>query len=931
MVEGVDIQSFLQNGYWQNSRVKTPDSRFSPSYSHNNDISVPRSSHSTTYPPELRRHGFRPPAPTVEDEAESLAKEHGSVVSCPPEEEPKHPGDVDQYPILELLHEHNPERRFVLVPNSPVSPVSPSDQSQDEVSKPAKPTQESKELRPENKDTYEANTGRKYVLLSPDDDELGRKRDREDREKRPNRERRKSKLEDLPAIVTDLGHNNRDEPKRGDVRRAKSATGAEPGSEDYFSPRRSSQRLREESMLSPDVIKHSTKGRDRAYYDYSGSSTPNQGRARANQAEDKRQPKKADGKESRAYSSSPVDPKKSSNFDPPRNVRRTSKEGPPGREKDYYDKGRESSSKLSRKNSTSNSRSDRESLRPRSASFRGKRDSPPYEDSRYSSDEDTDRRGVSRRRGKSSVREERKGYLSTPVETKPLDRRSKPSTPLASPRASQGDFRTDLPPKDLSRSPRSATFPTSMDLPKTEPRQPAAAEDSPTRPLSRASTARSTLNSAASLALPVITATAASAAQDTGTPVDRRPAGVPPPPKGARAMPEPRGDSRSSVPTPVSSPPKQSWQPPKFDPSKDSTQLEQPVTSYRRYSESRNIGDASELADCPRMKPEAGHVDWLTLFKTNFSICPTCYQSAFGNSQFRNDFVPAPLRPLDRPFKCDFGTSLWCHIAWLLTQKYNKPDLRLFHGLVNVTASHQPCSGLQPAYRIWYTIKDPVTQRPVRNFNICHHCAKSIEVLLPNLSGAFVPMDSPAEPTKGTCSMHQHGFGGVRRRFVLFFDQLEATSDVALATSCAPDIRLLADRVREIAITDECYGSQPVANRRWHTMRSVPDFTVCEECFNEVIWPEIERDSSGIQADFYKNPQKIPVAACQLYSDRMRSVFHKAVENDDLDLFRSRIRRRQQKEREFHSKVRGLDVNALGKEWVEEEIERLKKEWSRYE
>jgi hypothetical protein len=325
-------------------------------------------------------------------------------------------------------------------------------------------------------------------------------------------------------------------------------------------------------------------------------------------------------------------------------------------------------------------------------------------------------------------------------------------------------------------------------------------------------------------------------------------------------------------------------------------------------------------------------MDWLTLPRcNNFNICPSCYEAAFGNTELRNGFVPAPFRPQDRPIKCDFGASTWYHIAWLLTHKYQQPDLRLFQGLISVAKAHQPCSGLQPAYRIWYTIKDPVTQRPISTFKICHSCAKNIEVLLPNLSGVFVPKDSPAEATKGTCDMHQHGFSGDRKRFVEYFDLMETVSDKALLAKTTPDIRKLADRIRELSLVEECYASQPVAGRKWYTMRSVPACTVCEECFNEVIWPEIERDRSGIATEFYKNPQRLSVAACQLYSLRMRGAFQKAVDRNDLDHFESALRRRQRKEREFHDKIRGLDPNVLGPEWVDEEVERLKREWGRYE
>lgn len=745
----------------------------------------------------------------------------------------------------------------------------------------------------------------------------------------------------MPAIVTDIREDDRNDARRPDIWRSRSASGAaEPGLDDYFSPRRSSQRLRDETILTPDIIKHSTKGRDRAYYDYSGGSTPKHGRSRTNQVDEpreKRHPRRLGEDSGRPFSAGPADTAKGAEAPP--NVRRTSKEGYSGYDKEYsgYDKPRlhpDRPPKTSRQDSSSSlKRPDRESLRPRSSSFRGKRDIPPYEDSQYTSGEEVEQRPGPRRRGKSFVHEERNGHLDTPIEPKPLRRKSRPSTPLASPRISQGELFPGSLENSFSRSPRSATFPVQRDHQKAEINQ--SKDDLPSRPLSRASTARSVLSSAAPIAIPVITAAAAAAVQDFESPTDRRPAGVPTSQKEAVA-PESRSDSnsRSSSSTPSSSDsPKRTWQPPRFDPYKDGALPERQPASYRRYSEGRSE-ELPNLPDCPRTREEAGHMDWLTLPRcNNFNICPSCYEAAFGNTQWRNSFVPAPFRPRDRPLKCDFGSSMWYHIAWLLTHTHRKPDLRMFQGLNNVTASHQPCSGKQVAIRIWYTIKDPVTQRPVRGFKACHHCAKSMETLLPNLSGVFVPMDSPAEAKRGICCMHQDSYtGGERKRFLEYWDAMETTSDLALAAQSAPNIRSLADKVREISLIDECFGSQPVTGRKWHTMRSMPVFTVCEECYNEVIWPEIEeRDSSALQAEFYKYPQKVEVGACQLYSERMRRYFRESVKNDDVEYFKSKIVRRRQKEQEFYNKVQGLDPNILGREWVDAEIERAQREWRRHE
>ncbi|KAK7967760.1 uncharacterized protein PG986_002037 [Apiospora aurea] len=942
MVGGVDINSLLQNGYWSSTRSRSPDPRFAaaaqtPSYAYDDYRAIPRTKYDT--PPIAALH-----------EADSLAKEHGSVVSASPAEEPPHRGDVEQHPIIQVVHEHNPERRFVIVPDAPgTSDDVPSSGTKSDQKSPPTEKEAPKFSPTEEKPSYEANTRRKYDSLTPEVTEASHKPERDERDRRPTHERRRSRLENLPSIVTDFNDEGRSEERSRELRRARSATGTSQREEDYFSPRRSSRNLATaESMLSPDVIKHSTKGRDRAYWDYSGANTPSSHHKRTKSVQpddphygktlpNQRKPVDDGG---RLSATSPTMMKRHSATEVPRNTRRTPIE--------HYDQGRNHteapSSRPDRKSpSPPQLQPERESLRPRASSFQGKREPSAYGDDRRSKDDryssslhpedrnsagdDERRRDERRRRRKSVIHDERNGYLATPVESRSaVGRSSKPSSPLASPRVSQSDFYRDRNGGPPSPSSRSATFPTTRDGRTTDSGY-LFNHGSPERPLSRASTARSAVTTAASSMFPVITGMTASAL-DSPTKRGSNSSSKAP---SIHSVVDTRSISPSS-PTVASMPLKQAWQPSKFDPVQDGSHLAASATSYRRFSEDISQGELPNLPDCPRMREEAGHMDWLTLPRcNNFNICPSCYQSAFENTRFRHLFVPAPFRSLDRPLKCDFGTSEWYHIAWLLTHKYNKPDLRLFHGIANVAANNQPCTGPLEDYRFWHTIKDPATQRPVRKFNICLSCAKTVEALLPNLFGVFVPMDSPAESTRGVCDMHNVGYNGARKRFMLYFDAMETVSDQALAANRAPDMRALADKVREISYTDECTYGRPVSNRKWYTMRSIPEVTVCQECFNEVVMPELDRDDSGVQGNFLHKPQVLASAACQLYSPRMRSAFQKAVRKRDLWYFEAKVRERRAREQEIYAKMAVLDRDVLGPEWCDAEMHRLQREWQRWE
>ena len=304
----------------------------------------------------------------------------------------------------------------------------------------------------------------------------------------------------------------------------------------------------------------------------------------------------------------------------------------------------------------------------------------------------------------------------------------------------------------------------------------------------------------------------------------------------------------------------------------------------------------AQLPDCRWKHPtvarnRAGSDRFLTLKRAeSFMICPDCYGSLFANTEYQHLFVPAPVRSGGQLISCDFGSSPWYRIAYLMTLKQQYPDLRLLQGIESVAARSQACAGGQLATRIWYSVMGPNSRHPIQTFNVCLGCAKMVEVLLPNLAGVFVPLDSH-EPTRGICELH---FTPERKRFFTYFGEMEATSDRALSRRTAPNIAELADRIRSISLHEECLRNTPVPNRKWHVLQRVPEFTVCEECFDAVVWPMVEgEDASEVPRNFYKFRQPKSVAACQLYSDRMRKVFREACEYNDFEFLASCVLERR--------------------------------------
>lgn len=326
-------------------------------------------------------------------------------------------------------------------------------------------------------------------------------------------------------------------------------------------------------------------------------------------------------------------------------------------------------------------------------------------------------------------------------------------------------------------------------------------------------------------------------------------------------------------------------------------------------------------------------MDWLTLPRCdNFRICPSCYEANFGSTEFKHNFVPMPFAFRPQPQACDFGTSEYYRIAWLFTRKYAKQDLNLMLGLIKIAALNPPCPGHREASRIWYSIKDPRTRRPIDNFTVCQGCAKTIEILFPSLIGLFVALDSPAEPTRGVCAMHQDR-GHDRSRFLLYFDILEGAADRALETQSAPNVQTLADRVREVAEVPPCPEGRPLKSALWHTMRSVPDLIVCPECFMIVVRPLIDshREDLTVVGDFFHKPTRMAHGDCMLYSDRMRSIFDRAVKRKDLRYLAEKARERNVKERDYTDRLKLLERQALSPTTMEAEARRLGDEWKRWE
>lgn len=166
-------------------------------------------------------------------------------------------------------------------------------------------------------------------------------------------------------------------------------------------------------------------------------------------------------------------------------------------------------------------------------------------------------------------------------------------------------------------------------------------------------------------------------------------------------------------------------------------------------------------------------------------------------------------------------------------------------------------------------------------------------MLFPSLTGVFVAQDRQAEPRPGVCSLH---FAPNRNRFLLYFDVFESTHDRAVANHSAPSIQRLADGIRKWSEIEECPGNVSLRNEPWYRPSSIPELTVCEECYTEMVMPEVQPDVeatlstvsnngqivSAVPRNFYRKPQIIRSATvCQMASPSMRDLFRRACKRED--------------------------------------------------
>ena len=349
-----------------------------------------------------------------------------------------------------------------------------------------------------------------------------------------------------------------------------------------------------------------------------------------------------------------------------------------------------------------------------------------------------------------------------------------------------------------------------------------------------------------------------------------------------------------------------------------------PLGSTRAVS----VGPAppATLPSCPRKERVAGYNDWYTLVGfPSFAICPTC-RDAVMIPGYAHNFIPRAPKSRVQKTRCDFGV-LWTRMAWLMTLSQKRPDLNILYVMAEVAAHEPSCPGKVETVREWYKIDDPETGRNVSNFNVCSYCVRNVETLFPVLRGSFHKARKHQSAQKRICDLRIDS-----QRFSCYVDLLEETANQAIRFRRAPNTLRFVEFAKRMVVNQECPQEDVLYGQGWYIIPHVPEFTACEECYDLIVCPVVERGSS-LAAQFTRKPQFVAPPhigiSCQLYSPRMKKVFREACERNDLQHLRNVAVQRHTAERNLQTWQ--LEAHRYSEDEKVDRLADLVREWRRWE
>lgn len=332
-----------------------------------------------------------------------------------------------------------------------------------------------------------------------------------------------------------------------------------------------------------------------------------------------------------------------------------------------------------------------------------------------------------------------------------------------------------------------------------------------------------------------------------------------------------------------------------------------------------------QMIICPRPGFTTNYNDWWTVpHVPDLDLCPACKEGHEKNG-FPNTFIRSQIRTSGTRTRCDMNVP-WVRIACLLILS-GRERSDILKDLMIVLGNEDECPGGQMAIRKkWYRVYDDDAGKHVSNFNVCPVCVRSIRVLFPNLDGIFESRSSGLQQPR-ICDLT-----ACVLRFAKYIDLLDSISAEARLRREAPKTKNFIRLTKDFAGIRPCRRDDQFRGTEWHYTPHLPDFTICEECFMEVVRPA-QRAGYAV-ADLIPRESSLPAnintkLSCQLYSPRMRAIFEECCRNQDIASLKIHATARVKRERELQDHVD--TIRSLPAERQEQDMDELIEEWRRWE
>ena len=342
-----------------------------------------------------------------------------------------------------------------------------------------------------------------------------------------------------------------------------------------------------------------------------------------------------------------------------------------------------------------------------------------------------------------------------------------------------------------------------------------------------------------------------------------------------------------------------------------------------KYAKSNKVGQ--QLKPCSRPSYTTQYNDWWTIpAAPDLDLCPDCKKTLQDNGYCGN-FVQRQIHAPGTQTRCDLSVP-WMRIAWLLVLA-GREKIRILQDLVRILSSEIPCPGSTPDVRPkWYRVYDEDADTHIAEWHVCPECMRSIRLLFPNLKGSF------SSHTSGSLQPKRCDLTTSFARFAKYIDLLDNSSLQARLYRSDPDLQKFLRLAKDFAGIRPCPRDNQFRGMPWHYIHHIPDFTICEECFMEVVRPA-QRAGFDV-ADQVSKRMALPYntnmnLSCQLYSPRMRAIFEECCQNRDITSLREHSMARVLKERELqhHAEI----TKTLPEDRRGQEMQRLIEEWIRWQ